>query len=145
MRFLLCIFIVITFFQSISFAQPYINESRNHNKFKCNLNKISITENSTFKNLQEEFTSSQSIDTDLRVYPTAFDPNSTLLLYLRSPAHTVQLSIIDMLGNTVNMPLKGELDKGFYEFSVLSNTETKGIFIARLVIDGKIYSKHIIR
>lgn len=145
MRFLSYIIISITFFSATSSAQPYVDETMSHHTFEYSLRKINATDNADFKNIQEEFAESLSSDTELRVYPTVFDLNSSLLLHIKKPAQIVELSIIDVFGNTLHMPLDGKLDKGFYEISVLSNTKTTGIFIARLVIDGKVYTKHIIR
>lgn len=146
MRFILCLFLLMAFFYSnISFAQPYLSEIENYDKFKYTIKEINAAENPMVKDLEEEFARNQSVDMELRVYPTAFDTNSTLLLYLKSPAHTAQLSIIDILGNVVDIPLEDNLNKGFYEISILPNTKAKGVFIARLMIDGKAYAKYIIR
>lgn len=145
MKFILCLLLWTTFFPSASFTQPYLSETRSQSKFEYTLQEDNSIESRALKSFKEELTGNQFIDMELRVYPTALDPNSSLLLYLKNSAHVAHLSIIDMLGNVVAVPLEGVLAKGFYEVSVLSNPKAKGVFIARLVVDGKVQHKHIIR
>lgn len=122
-------------------AQTYLSEAKNIIKPSYTLKETSSTEKKLFLQQEEE----NSANAELKLYPHALDKNSTLLLHLKYPASSVQLFIVNMFGRTVSIPIEGNLKSGFYEVSVLSKQASPGIYTARLIIDGKVYSRHIVR
>jgi hypothetical protein len=51
---------------------------------------------------------------------------------------------LDVLGNRVALLLASEFQGGFYEFPVEGKRIGKGVFIARLTVNGQVYAKRII-
>ncbi len=84
-------------------------------------------------------------ETSLKVYPNVFDKNASLLLYLKEPANTVHLSVIDTMGNIKDIPVSHAMTSGFYEISLIPHQNSSGMFKIRVIVDGKIYYQQITR
>ncbi len=82
---------------------------------------------------------------ELQVYPNIYSKNSTLLLHLPDPVMSVQVLVIDRLGNVVNLPFTHQPTSGFYEIPLSDQHFVQGLYVVRLIVDGKIYSRCILR
>ncbi len=134
---------IVIFVQSMvqsALAQPYFSEITDPERLHI-FAEIVSTEEVTLEPNRKNIVS----EVQFRVYPSAYDRNSTLLLHLKAPVFNAQLFITDMFGNTIDIPLEAELKSGFYEFSILQNYSMRGVFMACLVVNGKVYSQPIIR
>ena len=85
----------------------------------------------------------QSVEV-LKIYPNPFEEKTNLLFYLKQPRNEVQLEVLDVLGKRVALLLDTELQGGFYEFPVDGKQIGKGVYIARLRVNGQVYAKRII-
>lgn len=146
MRYLICLNLLFMVFISQELAaQIYLSEATNILEPSYTLKEFQPSESILIKEESTEKSEEEVANIQLRLYPDASDQNATLLLYLKNTASSTHLSVTDMLGHTVNIPIEGTLKSGFYEISVLPDQAARGIYIARFIIDGKVYTKHIIR
>lgn len=126
---------------TIAYAQPHINETETEIFIKQLETNLAFSDKETQTGASRELFA----ESKLKIYPNAFDKNSSLLLYLKEPANEVYLSVIDTMGNIKDVPLSRAFASGFYEISVMPNSTSKGIFTIKLIVDGKIYYQQIVR
>ena len=81
-------------------------------------------------------------------YPNPFNLSTRISFELKTSGN-VELSIFDLLGNTVATVFQGEKASGVYEFSWdgtdnNSNVVPSGIYFVRLVFNGAVQTKKMV-
>lgn len=78
------------------------------------------------------------------VYPNPFASVCTLEVELRSAA-SVDLAVFDALGRRVAVAVAGSLDAGIHRFSLDATDLPAGIYVARIIADGRMSTTRITR
>ncbi len=77
-------------------------------------------------------------------YPNPFTESSTIGVTLDEAAH-VELAVFDALGRRVALLASGPLEAGSHRFALEGNDRTAGVYLARLVVDGRMSTSRITR
>ncbi|MEO7210112.1 MAG: choice-of-anchor J domain-containing protein [Chitinophagaceae bacterium] len=78
------------------------------------------------------------------VYPNPVVDNGWMQVQLPNAAK-VSVQIISSTGNIISMIDKGTLQTGTYSIPLNMNTAAKGIYVVKLIVDNKTYSKTIVK
>ncbi len=87
----------------------------------------------------------ESNENVLKIIPNPFDQQATLVFHLKNPKNRVSLEIFDVLGHKVMNLFEGNLTTGFYEIPLDGKSLVKGIYIARLTVNEKVYATRVVR
>ncbi len=78
------------------------------------------------------------------VYPNPVVDNGWMQVQLPNAAK-VSVQVISSTGNIITMIDKGTLQTGTYSIPLNMNTVSKGIYVVKLIVDNKTYSKTIVK
>ncbi len=78
------------------------------------------------------------------IYPNPVVDNGWMQVQLPNAAK-VSVQVISSTGNIISMIDKGTLQTGTYSIPLNLNTAAKGIYVVKLIVDNKTYSKTIVK
>ena len=79
----------------------------------------------------------------LQNYPNPFNP-VTKIQYNLPEAAQVRLTIYDIMGREIAVPVNGRVEKGLHEFALDGTSMTSGVYIYQLETQGFSFSRKMI-